>query len=66
MIQACRSEAKGKGLKGPDLRQAVQECVAKQNPRMGDRLKCRMAGKDKGLQGDELKTYVRSCVKGNG
>lgn len=64
IMQACRTEAKGQGLKGHDLHQAIADCVVKQKPGMADRMKCRMAGMDKGLKpGEDLKAFVKDCMK---
>ena len=64
-MQACRTEVQSQGLKGPDRKKAVMDCVAKEHPEMAGRMQCRQDGMAKGLSGDDLKTFVRSCVKGH-
>ena len=67
LMQTCRTQAKGQGLSGKDMRQAVMDCVVKEHPGMAGRLKCRMAGMDKGLKpGDDLKAFVKDCMKKSG
>lgn len=63
LVQGCRTQVKGQGLKGKEMRQAVMDCVVKQNPAMAGVMKCRMEAKDKGLSGDEMKSFVKDCKK---
>lgn len=66
MMTSCRSDAKAQGLKGPDKKKAVMDCVVKQRPELAGRLQCRQDGVAKGLKKDELKAFVKECVKGKG
>ena len=65
MIKACRTEAKGKGLKGAEMKSAMMDCVSKQSPKAAGILKCRMEAKDKGMKpgSDDMKAYVKDCKK---
>lgn len=63
LVQGCRSQLKSQGMKGKEMRQAVMDCVVKENPKMAGVMKCRMDAKDKGLSGDEMKSFVKDCRK---
>ena len=65
-MSACRTQVQSQGVKGPDRKKAIMDCVTKDHPEMAGRLQCRMDAKAKGLSGDEMKTFVRSCAKGKG
>ncbi len=62
LIASCRSDAKAKGLRGDELKSAVDECVGAQKPKVAARLQCRQQGKSQGLAGDDLKAFVKTCV----
>ena len=62
-LQACRSEIQSHGLKGPDKKKAIEDCVTKEHPELAGRLACRDEAKSKGLSGDDMKSYVRTCAK---
>ena len=62
LIANCRSDAKAKGLRGDELKSAVDECVGAQKPKLAARLQCRQQGKAQGLAGDDLKAFVKTCV----
>lgn len=59
----CRADAQAKGLKGPEKRAAVQDCVAKVRPDLAAAA-CRKQGKDKGLADQELRDFVKGCKAG--
>lgn len=63
LVQGCRTQVQGQGLKGKDKRQAIMDCVVKQNPAMAGVMKCRMEAKDKGLSGDQMKSFVKDCKR---
>ena len=65
-VQACRTEVQTQGVKGPDRKKAIMDCVTKEHPEMAGRMQCRQDGMAKGLSGDELKTFVRTCAKSHG
>ncbi|HMF06015.1 MAG TPA: PsiF repeat-containing protein [Methylocella sp.] len=60
----CRAEAQAKGLKGPLMRAAVQNCFAQARPDLAAANACRKQGKDKGLFGQELNDFVKGCKAG--
>jgi hypothetical protein len=62
LIAGCRSDAKSKGLRGPELKAAVHDCVAAVQPKVAARMQCRQQGKKQGLTDDPLKAFVRSCM----
>ena len=62
-MQACRGEVQSQGLKGPDKKKAIEDCVSKQHPELAGRMACRDEAKSKGLSGDDMKSYMRTCVK---
>lgn len=59
--QKCAADERAKGLRGPALRTAVQDCLVKARPALAGVMACRKEGIDKGLKGAELKDYVQSC-----
>lgn len=62
--ETCRTQAQKDGMKGPAMRTAVQECMAKVDPMAAKRMKCVQAGKAQGLAGDVLRKSVRQCMTG--
>jgi hypothetical protein len=66
LVAACKSDAKGKGLRGDELKKAVNDCVALQRPDVAARRQCHEKGKSQGLSGPELKTFVRNCKTAGG
>ena len=62
VVADCVAQAKAKGLKGPDRKAAVDECVAAQRPKLAARRACRQQGKAQGLADDALKDFVKNCV----
>ena len=65
-VAACRTEVQTQGVKGPDRKKAIMDCVTKEHPEMAGRMQCRQDGQAKGLSGDELKTFIRTCAKSHG
>jgi len=63
---ACRDEAKGQGLTGPDRKQHVQSCFAAKMPQVAKRIECRQEAIAKGLVQPALRDYVRQCVGAKG
>ena len=65
----CAGEAKEKGLKGPEKKAFLKECMA---PLLGEqkaakkekRAGCKDEAKAKGLKGAEKKEFMKSCVDG--
>lgn len=62
LIASCRADAKAKGLTGKAKKEAVDQCVGAERPKLAERLECRQQGKGKGLSGDELKSFVKTCM----
>lgn len=62
--ETCRTQAQKDGMKGPAMRTAIQECMAKVDPMAGKRMKCAQAAKAQSLTGDALHKSVRQCMKG--
>ena len=62
--ETCRAEAQKNGMKGPAMRTAVQDCMAKVDPMAAKRMKCVQAGKAQSLTGDALRKSVRQCMTG--
>ena len=62
-MQACRSEVQSQGLKGPDKKKAIEDCVTKEHPELAGRMACRDEAKSKGLSGDDMKSYIKTCAK---
>jgi len=60
----CRAEAEAKGLKGPEKRAAVQDCLAKVRPDLAAAAACRKQGKDQGLADQKLRDFVKGCKAG--
>ncbi len=61
LVQSCREKAKASGLRGPERRAQVIDCVKAQDPRAAARMVCNDRGRAKGFSGPELKSFVRSC-----
>jgi len=62
LIASCRADAQSKGLKGPELKSSVHDCVAAQRPKLAARMRCRREGKAQDKIGDELKSFVKECM----
>ena len=60
----CRATARGQGLKGPALHDAVDACVIKARPEQARVIACRKQAQAKGLTGDDRRHYARACRKG--
>lgn len=67
----CRQDARGRGLFGPDLRDAVRACMqarfpglARGNPELrGERMACRQEARQRGLRGAEVRAAVLDCLR---
>jgi hypothetical protein len=62
IMASCRADAKSKGLKGPEFKSSVHDCVAAQKPKLAARMECRQQGKAAGKSGDDLKAFVKDCM----
>jgi hypothetical protein len=62
LIASCRTDAQSKGLKGPELKASVHDCVAAQKPKVAARMQCHQEGKAQGKSGDDLKGFVKDCM----
>lgn len=62
-IAACRTEVQSQGVKGPDRKKAMMDCVTREHPEFAGRMQCRQDGKAKGLSGDDLKSFIRTCAR---
>lgn len=58
---ACKADAQG--LRGPDRKRAVRDCIAQRRPDLAKRMDCRRDAKSRGLTGAELKAAVKSCAR---
>lgn len=63
--QACRDEARGKGLTqpGPARRQTIQDCL-RRRPEILRRIECRRQGRAQELEGPQLRNFLRRCYRG--
>ena len=63
LIANCRAEAKAQGARGPAMKEAVEACVEKENPKLAKRIGCRQQAKAQGIADkDQMRAYVRSCL----
>lgn len=67
----CRQDARGRGLAGPELRDAVRACMQARFPRMArgnpelraERMACRQEARQRGARGPEVRAAVLDCLR---
>jgi len=65
LIDDCRAEAKAQGVRGPAIREAVNACVTKSNPRLAKRMACAQQARAQAMTDRaQIKTFVESCLSG--
>lgn len=62
--KSCREELKNQRFTEDERRTAIQECVAKKDPKFGKLLACRNEAQDKNLERrtPELRSFMRVCT----
>lgn len=62
--EQCKADAVSQGLRGPQRKAFIQDCVAKVRPDLAAAQQCRQQGKAQGMADADLKAFVRNCKKG--